>query len=1313
MMDNNTAAAPAVLDLFSLPLSGSALIEASAGTGKTYTIAALYLRAVLGHQGVADVQHHEKIHNADTRLPSLLPPHILVVTFTEAATGELTERIRARLSHAARYFRREVTDADPLLLQLAQSFAEALWPQCAMQLELACQWMDQAAISTIHSWCHRMLAEYAFDSGSSFSEELSTDQSALQNEVVEDYWRSFVYALGQEHYFRYQQCFATPAALLQALRVVWNDNAWPLQQAPQQLIADEQLERKTTLARLKAPWAQWLVELPLLFAKAREAKQLNGTKLRHDYLQNWLGALAAWANTPDAIKPELSESGWNRLTPEGIADACKGEPLQHPAFAAVQALRAELTALADCQESLRQHALAWCQQRFANAQQQQGVFGFDDLLSRFAKALKSDRGAQLAERVRAQFPLALIDEFQDTDPVQYQIFSDIYQPLQNRQDCALLLIGDPKQAIYAFRGADIYTYLSAKQATAPRHYSLDTNFRSSNAMVEVVNELFLLPEQRAEGDGAFLFRPQQNLVAFHPVKANGRKEQLVLDKEKLPALQLCYLDDSGKTFSKSNYLQQMAQSCAGQICLLLNAGQAKRAGFWLEQQQQLQPLLPADIAVLVNNQQEADEIRRALLAHGIRSVYLSDKGSVFHTAIAKDLLLWLEACAEPRHELKLRSALAADSLGWSYSKLAQLQQDEWFFEQWQDKFIAFHQQWRSQGILPLVRRLLAEFALVQRFATLKDGERQLTDLLHLAELLQQASRKLDGEMALLRYFKDHLAGELELDADAMKLRLESDEALVRVVTIHKSKGLEYPLVFLPFIAAARPLDASRLPYRYHNDAGELQLCYQEDEAIFAKAERERLGEDLRKLYVALTRARHYCWLGLAPLKESSAIAYLLDAGALLPAGSLKDLLGRWNHPAISAEAWQAPVAGLRFDDQQQQQSLPEQPYARMAKRSYLPWWTASYSALAADAGTASDHLLLPATGDGVDKAKNAELYQELAKEQLPQVVTTELFAPESKLVAENHSGQLQKVTPDIPLVNPEDARAADISQQFLRGASAGTFLHDVLEWAANTGFAQVLQQPDLLTQQLQSACQSQHWLWQDSRSGRWQRRLLVTDTLEQPEFDTAEAALAPLQQWLIHLLQARWLCDGQTVALCALAQYQSELEFWFAASSVQTKQLDLLLQQYLWPHQPRPALQPQLVNGMLKGFIDLTFCVDGRYHVSDYKSNYIASGDYSMASLQQLMLEKRYDLQAALYGLALHRLLLSRLPGYDIRLHLGQAYYWFLRACPLQTDAVLAADNALIHNNAGVLCCPLPPALILALDALFRGKAVILPEEIL
>ena len=865
-----------------------------------------------------------------------------------------------------------------------------------------------------------------------------------------------------------------------------------------------------------------------------------------------------------------------------------------------------------------------------------------------------------------------------------------------------------KQAIYAFRGADIYTYLSAKQATAPRHYSLDTNFRSSSAMVEVVNTLFLLPEQRAEGDGAFLFRPQQNLVAFHPVKANGRSERLVLDHKNLPALQLCYLDDSGKTYSKSSYLNQMAVACAAQICQLLNAGQAQQAGFWSEPQQQLQQLMPADIAVLVNNQQEADEIRRALLAHGIRSVYLSDKGSVFHTAIAKDLLLWLEACCEPRHELKLRSALAADSLGWSYQQLAQLQQDEWFFEVWQDKFIGFHQLWRSQGILPLVRRLLAEFGLVQRFAALKDGERQLTDLLHLAELLQQASRKLDGEMALLRYFKDHLAGELELDAEAMKLRLESDEALVRVVTIHKSKGLEYPLVFLPFIAAARPLDAGRLPYRYHNDEGVLQLCYQQDEAIFAKAERERLGEDLRKLYVALTRARHYCWLGLAPLKESSAIAYLLDAQGLLAPGAIKDLLGRWNHPAISAQAWQPPAEFLVFHDQQQNSSLPAQPYARMAKRSYQPWWTASYSALAAGAGTLSALAALPDTGDGSDNAKNAELYQELAKEPLNLSVTAEFVSADTAWPAMGEPGgnEAELVADTTALAALAPTQSLDISQQFIRGASAGTFLHDVLEWAANQGFAEVLSAPGLFMQHLLTQCQNQHWLWQDNNSGRWQRRLLVTDAVELPEFFSAEDAITPLYQWLLKLLQARWSCDGQQVSLSTLDQYQPELEFWFSATLVETRQLDLLLQHYLWPHQPRPALQPQLVNGMLKGFIDLTFCLDGHYHVSDYKSNYIPNGQYSDEALQNLMLEKRYDLQAALYGLALHRLLSSRLRNYDIRQQLGHAYYWFVRGCPLQPKTQDAPSD-----NAGMLCCVLPAELILALDALFTGKVVKLPEE--
>ncbi len=1327
MKANQQMTACQKLNLFTLPLRGSALIEASAGTGKTFTIAALYLRAVLGHSGdeyagAAQGLAGKDRQSADTAaLPPLLPNDILVVTFTEAATAELTDRIRARLAHAARYFRTEVTEADAILAALAQSFAPEAWPQCAMRLELASQSMDEAAVSTIHSWCQRMLAEHAFDSGSSFEESLSSDQSALLAEVVQDYWRSFVYALNQTEFFRYQQCYATPEQLQKALQQVWQDAAQPQAQraapqrddhrpAPAQLIHEEQTTRRATLTRLKAPWPVWLQELRVLFATARQEKRINGSQLREDYLQNWLGALERWATDPQLITPELSDSAWHRLSPDGIAQASKGEALQHPAFAAIAELQAELARIADCQEGLRQHALRWCRQRFAKAQLQQGEFGFDDLLSRFADALEGSKGEQLAARVRAQFPLALIDEFQDTDPVQYRIFRRIYQPEQNRQDSALLLIGDPKQAIYAFRGADIYTYLQAKQATAPRHYSLDTNFRSTSAMVQVVNQLFLQPEQREKGDGAFLFRPRQNLVAFSPVQAAGRKEIFYCAQQQMPALQVCYLDEGDKALSKSSYLTQMARACANQICQLLNAGAKAQAGFVVsgkdqlkqessqEGSQKIRPLQPADIAVLVNNQQEADEIRGALLDSGIRSVYLSDKGSVFQTAIARDLLLWLEACSDPGHELKLRSALGAQSLSWNYAELARLQQDEWFFALWQDKFIEFSKLWRSQGVLPLVRRLLQDFDLVSRFAGKKDGERQLTDLLHLAELLQQASRGLEGELALLRYFKDHLAGELALDADAMKLRLESDEALVRVVTIHKSKGLEYPLVFLPFIAAARPLDPANLPYRYHDEAGQLQLCYQKDDGIFAKAERERLGEDLRKLYVALTRAQHYCWLALAPLKESSAIGYLLDDSALLPPGELTTLLSQWQHPAVALSAF-ADEPAAYFQSAAEQPAIPAQPYATVSKRNYLPWWTASYSALAAGAGATAGSdadtdkhaqpspnavqqsaRLLPrfdTSADGPELAKNSELYRELVKEQAGGEAEAGFYSDE----------QAQQPSPaTMPLV----------SQQFLRGAAAGTFLHDMLEWAALQGFAMVAAAPELLTAQLIIQSQKLHWLWQDNRSLGWQRRLLVTDALEQPEFQSAEEAVAGVANWLSGLLRANWRCGKAWLSLASLTQYQSELEFWLSARGVQTKNIDALLQQYLWPALPRPALQQQQLNGMLKGFIDLTFSADGRFHVADYKSNYLPDGQYDERALIHIMLDHRYDLQAALYGLALHRLLGSRLPGYHIEQHLGQAYYWFVRGGGDEQTA-----------NAGMLCCELPPALILALDKLFSGKTAV------
>jgi len=1326
------------LDLLTLPLVGNALIEASAGTGKTYTIAALYLRAVLGHGAAAEQRafinttaeleagqgssaaQSVREDTACARRP-LLPPQILVVTFTEAATGELIERIRQRLTGAARYFRGELKDADPVLQQLAAEYPPTQWSQCALQLELAAQWMDEAAISTIHGWCNRMLSEHAFESGSRFEEQLTTDQSGLLTQVVEDYWRCFVYPLTPEALLRWQRSFQTPAILQKSLQSVWQEPPLPVSAEPAALIRTEQQQRHAQLAELKKPWPVWVPELAALIEQARSEKRLNGSKMRADYVQKWLDGILKFATDPAAASLDIGNGSF-RLTPEGIADACKGEPLQHPAFAAMASLAKALSQLSDCTEDLRQHALHWCQQRFEQAQRQLGCFGFDDMLDRLHQALLSERGAQLAERIRKQFPLALIDEFQDTDPTQYGIFQQIYPLSSPRTDCGLLLIGDPKQAIYAFRGADIYTYLQAKQATAPRHYSLDTNFRSTRAMVETVNLLFLKAEQRETGAGAFLFRQQDNLVQFTAVKAKGRNEQLTRNGEPVPALDLVYLDSNDqvtgpdkhsdqvpeqdaakstdKVLSKAGYFDAMASHCAAQISQLIQEGLLQQTGFSQtadDGSRRFRPLQPADIAVLVNNQQEASWIRSALSRVGVRSVYLSDRGSVFTTAIAQDLLLWLEACADPLHEQKVRSALASQSLGWSYAELARLQQDEWFFEHWLTRFSHFSKVWQQQGVLPLVRQLLQEFGLVQAFAAQDQGERQLTDLLHLAELLQQISRTLEGEQALLRYFKEHLAGDQQLDADQLKLRLESDEALVRVVTIHKSKGLEYPLVFLPFIAAAKALDPKQLPYRYHDEQQQRQLCYQTNEQIFAKAEFEQLGEDLRKLYVALTRSRHYCYLGLAPLKERSAIGYLLsDSGRLAPselATRLALLQQPAPHPALLIRPWQLPLtlepaAALSA---MPDPALPLRSYATMPQRPRYQWWAASYSALAEGAGEHKITNQQPAvTGgewSGVDLVKNTELYQELKAEKSR---PAELADLEVSMMA--------GLTNDGVDLSLRSLLAEDFSQQYLRGAQAGTFLHDTLEWAAEQGFAKVLADQDLLQNYLLQQCQQQRWLWLDPASNRWQRRLLVGDASVLQSFDSASQALSPLVQWVLALLQQQWPCGQTPISLSRLSSYKAELEFWFAASDVSTQGIDSLLQQWLWPAQPRPALQPRTVNGMLKGFIDLTFEQDGRYHVLDYKSNFIESGQYEPDEMRLIMLEKRYDLQAALYALALHRLLKSRLPSYDIHQHLGSAWYWFVRGCP--------AEPRIERSSAGMLQLEIPPQLVLALDALFAGRKV-------
>ncbi|MEJ8824307.1 exodeoxyribonuclease V subunit beta [Variovorax humicola] len=1254
------APTPPLLAPLAFPLRGSRLIEASAGTGKTFTIAALYLRLVLGHGGPA----------AFTR--PLTPPEILVVTFTEAATKELRDRIRARLAEAAEAFAVDPAAVKPtppgkdLLHDLRADYPESEWLACARTLRLAAEWMDEAAVSTIHGWCNRMLREHAFDSGSLFIQTLEADQAELRAEVLRDYWRTFFTPMSLEDATQVSEWWATPAVLSKSVRnlLTLTDS---LDAGTPPAIALQAAREQTALAlaAIKAPWSKWVDEVQAILDKAVTDKRVDGRKLQPRYYQTWLDGLRSWA-AGDALQPLPRDStAWIRLTPDGMAEVFnKGTPSpHHPAFDDMLTLRARLAELPDARNDVLRHVAHWSAARLAAEQARRAQMGFDELLTRLDAALQGPNGRRLAELIRKQFPVALIDEFQDTDPLQYRIFDAVYGVAANAQDTALVLIGDPKQAIYAFRGADIHTYLAARRDAADRHATLGTNFRSTQAMVDAVNRVFQQAEQRDGGQGAFLFRTgTDDPLPFHAVKAQGRKERWTVGDAPAHAL-TCWTLPGDEPVGAGQAQSSMSAACATEIVNLLAEAQAGRAGF-VDDAGRLRPVQPGDIAILVNKGDEATAVRQALTARNVRSVYLSDKGLVFQSAVAEELQRLLLACAEPDDDRPLRAALACAVLALNWSELDRLNHDELAWEAHVLQFRRYQQTWQRQGVLPMLRRLLQDFGVPQRLLAAGD-ERTLTDLLHLAELLQQASVQVEGEHGLIRWLAEQREeSETDNENDTRKLRLESDADLVKVVTVHKSKGLEYPLVFLPFATAFRPANARDLPLKWHDDQGRLVVALQADDEALARVDGERLGEDLRKLYVALTRARYATWVGMAPLAdvERSAVGYLLGGGKPMAPSELNKALADLAKGCDAIAVRPAPEAGTtRYAPADAE--LPPAPEPPLPAGPRERWWIASYSALQrADDATTDDVTLL---GDDAELPLTLPLSPATAIEDI---------------YAESRSSDDAPAEADASRATALDSGSGSGSgsgslHSLPRGSAPGTFLHGLLEWVGRKGFAHVHSDAEAqadLADLIARRCNLNGW-------SNWTE---------------------PLRTWLLAWLATPLNLDalGSTpTAPSSLCRVQIEMEFWLGAREVDTRVLDALVTRHTLGRASRPALRPQQVNGMLKGFIDLVFEHEGRYFVADYKSNWLGprDDDYTPEALRNAVLHHRYELQYVLYIFALHRLLRSRLPGYDYERHVGGAVYIFLRGHAAQ--------------GQGLHCERPPKALIEALDALFGGLAV--PES--
>jgi len=1200
------------LNVLALPLHGMRLIEASAGTGKTYTIAALYLRLVLGH--------------GDGLGRASMPPDILVVTFTNAATEELRERIRARLTQAAAVFRGQL-DGDDFLTALRDAFAPEQWPGCACRLAQAAQWMDEAAIYTIHAWCGRMLRQHAFDSGSLFDLELETEDQQLLDQAACDYWRAHFYPLTLAQLNDvFSLLPATPGELLALVR--------PMLGHPIDDPTDPFAMLNRRCRAIEQAWQAWAADMQTalsLISQAMVGRALNGCAYSNKNWGKWRDQMRSWIEDSGPLPDEKARLALSTRGLQAALNKNKRAP-SHPAYDAFDRLDAVL-AECDMASALRNHAAVDIQRRFEIEKQRRGQMGFDDLLTRLSQALHHPQQAHLAETIRQQLPIALIDEFQDTDPLQYGIFSRIYG---NRDDAGLLMIGDPKQSIYAFRGADIHTYLDARRASAQNQYTLDTNYRSTADMARAVNRVFTVAAGHSEGP--FLF---DDRIPFEPVAANGRHDQWVVDDRPAAAMTLWWMpqDKPVNKGGPDGYINQMAQATATEITRLLNlaGGDPPRAGF-REPEGPLRALQPADIAILVRDYTEAQAIRQALMQRRVRSVYLSDKESVFDSDEAVSLRYILSGCADPGRMDRIKAALGSRLLDLSLAQLDRFNLDEQLWEAEVERFRGYHRIWRLQGVLPMLHRLLHDYDVPARLLVLPEGERRLTNVLHLAEMLQTAAVERDGQQGLITWLAEQCEQPGQRGDDQI-LRLESDADLIRVVTFHKAKGLEYPLVFMPFICTCKPVTKRMRVIAWHDENGDLQRRWSTQQPDIAAADHERLAEDLRLLYVGLTRAQYACWLGLGVMGrgnalQKSAIGYVISGGRAVAPADLPQALDALSGGDAGIQVCRLPqpcMQRLATADE-----TPELLPARIfAGRLPTQWWIGSYSGLLAGAQKAVTGML-PAqlAADSADSARQ----DQLAESQDP-------------------AGVL-----------PDGQASAHGIHGFPRGPDPGTFLHDLLEWAAQEGFADLSRNRAAIYQRVKTACDRRGWQdWVD----------VLTD-------------------WLIGLLQTP-LALPQTGAAMALADIevddcQAELEFLVAAHRVDIAGLDRAVTDAVLPGKARPMLAPDQLNGMLKGFIDLVFCFQGRYYVVDYKSNHLGDtvAAYHAPAMQAAMLDHRYELQYVLYTLALHRLLKARLPDYDYTRHVGGALYLFLRGVD--------------PNGHGVYRDKPPCALIDNLDRAFAGR---------
>ena len=1179
------------LDISSCELAGTNLIEASAGTGKTYTIAALFLRLIV-----------EK---------DLAPDKILVVTFTRAAVEELRARLYRVLQDARECFLRRDFPAADFIRIIRKDPAQTLEEKLG-RVTRALRDFDECAVFTIHGFCQRMLLENVFSGATRYDTELISDQAELLLEALRDFWRSHIYPAPECVMAHFLQNGLELFAGLYKFRERNPDlrvAAPPGQTNGRELTA--------SFARLKKACAQLKAARPAAPADTiawfeLERKILDGRSYKKNYIKSAARVIHEFCRSSDPVIDAKTREKLGKFTSTELREKSKnGEIPDHEFFRLADEVARQYDEFTKLKERYLLHLKArmfdYVFDRLSKRKKKDNVQSFNDLITSLRQSLAGPRGGRLGRAIRRRFSVALIDEFQDTDPGQYAIFNTLFS------SAALFLIGDPKQAIYSFRGADVYAYLQAASRVEHR-YTLATNYRSDQGLVRAVNGLFgreMTAVPFAEKD-----------IAFQPVKAAITDSSLIIeDKKSDPALTIWTIDSAiyeGEKITGGKVRPLINQAVTAEIHRLLSLAGEGRAT--IGHNGETRPLRPADFAVLTRSRKDMIPLQSMLVRAGIPCV-TSSAADIFDSAEAREMELLLQALARPGNEGALKAALAQPLFGLDGRNLQELAADPFIRERWALAFQHYQELFRESGFLGMFRVILREEKIKERLPGLAGGERHLVNILHLAEIIQERQEANGaGLNELLNWFSGCRADSLRREEE-FELRMESDDNAVRLITIHKSKGLEYPIVFAPFVwGGSEP--GARL---CHDEEGRMTL-YLDREQFAARrtaAFRESMSENLRLFYVALTRARHRCYTFWTKFTSharthTSAPAYLfLDGGRVIdspdPPGELKKA----------------------YDELADVDALKDYLEERLGH-------VREYVAVAPLPGQDGLPPLLP-------ESDRPKLEAAVFPGSIPPAWQIASF---SRLTGEAHQAAPGRRFTDEPAQIMADEFTIFT---FPRGARPGTFMHELLEHLDFTG----------------------------SLGGRLEKT--ITAALEKygfaPEFAPAVRQMLenvvsqPLDGFTLSLVPEDRRLNEMEFYFPLKKITPAELAAVFGGAVSADSVNDLFSRET-----SRLTFSP--LHGYMHGFIDLVFAHQSRYYLIDWKSNYLGgrTEDYGPEAINRAMSENFYFLQYHIYTLALHLYLGSRLPDYDYDRDFGGVCYLFLRGL-----APPGATGVYFHKPARLL----------------------------